>query len=1018
MLGAASPRFSAMPARDVRLRKDDLPMARTVATLPRRRRGTLGPSTLRLAVWRLRQAWRLLLVAGLGNIAAVMLVCVVPLFTGIALNAGLLSVLTQSPDASHIIIGANTGQPSKDAIDSAQQQLTALVKHDMGPYVTDAATFSISIGPFQVTPSATTPSGGPQPSIYVNGIDMSQVNSQYSLVSGRFPAQTSTDFEIALPQADASTLHVAPGDIVQTQLPGPTPTPFNLTIVGIVAPVANAAANSFPNGPFGPRFGGGPFGAKVFYGGDGFQQFQAVASNDALITLLSQAGLTPQQGPTPQLTWSYPLDLSAIGTGNLNDLLDRLGRLQSDAPASSIFNGQNGLQGGFLASYNYYQLQSYRIQVLVLQIPILLLLLQVFALVLLFVRMMAEMLVDRQAEAIAVLRSRGATRRQVFGAFTLHNILLSLLAVVVGPLLAIPFVRYIAEQTLPANTHQALSGLDGNPVAVAWGLKWWILAAIIVASAAMIFSTNRAAGRNILALRRESARTNAKPFWQRLNLDLIFGGLSLLGYIGYTLAVANVDVRIKVVLSPLSVIAALMLLVAVTLLFLRFLPPLLSLAARLTTRSRSATSMLAFTQMARNPRQPVRMTLLLALATGFTIFTFIFGASQAQRVYDTAAYQVGADFNGQLPTFTPPLAFADIQSKYQSIAGVSSVALGYTTEITPENTISGQDAMVYAVDADTYSATAQWHDQDSTRPLSDLMAQLAAQRASAATADAVPAIVDDATMLGLHLTPGGAFTLPVPGYQQGQTMRFSVLTHVAHIPQIYNNALGDSFDGSAGILVDYQSYAAVYAQDTKAAAPAPNAIWLRTQDDASSLASVRQALGKGELALGNLLDRRQIITQKQTNPLQIDLVNILLIGAGAALFLALVGIWVGSWLNARSRIVNFAVLRALGTTPRQLRWMIVWEQAIIYIGAIVLGAAVGFLLSTTALPLLIFADFATNNNFNQLVLEVPPARVMVPGMTLGIAFGNLVLICILALVITMGAASRLSLGQTLRLNED
>jgi ABC-type lipoprotein release transport system permease subunit len=989
-------------------------MARTVATLPRRRRGTLAPSTATLALWRLRQAWQLLLVAGLGNIAAVMLVCVVPLFTGLALNAGLLSLLNQSPDASQIVIAGYATRPTQAALADAQGQLDTLIRQDMGPYVNGPSQLSVSFAPVELTSTGGSPStGGPPQTLILSGVDSGQISSQYTLISGRYPADSTSVLEVALQQSDAATLKVKPGDVIQGQVPGPQPSTLDLTVVGIVAPKA-ARGPVLPPGYAGPVVIG-PNGAKA---GVGFNQYAAVTTTSTLLAVLAQPGVLQEQGgPQIQLLWSYPLNLSAIGTGNLNDLMDRLGSVQTDAPASPAFSGQSDIQGGYIANQTLNDLQSYRIQVIVLQIPILLLLMQVFALVLLFARMMAEMLVDRQAEAIAVLRSRGATRRQVFGAFTLHNILLSLLAVVVGPLVAIVFVRFLGSRTLPADTQNALASLAGNPVSVAWGLKWWIFAAVVVAGAAMIFSTNRAAGKNILALRRESARTHAQPFWQRLNLDLILGGFALLGYVGYTLAVANVDVRIRVALSPLSVLAALMLLVAVILLFLRFLPPLLSLAARMTTRARSATSMLALTQMARSPRQPVRMTLLLALASGFTIFTLVFGASQAQRVYDTAAYQVGADFSGQLPPPKTPLSPADWQAKYAGIAGVTSAALGYSTEITPEKVPSGEDTQLMAVDASAYGAAALWNEQDATQPLSSLMAQLVAQRDGATAADAVPAILDDATWTSFHVTQGSIFTLQVPG-ASGPTLHFTALAHVVHIPQIYNSAEGGGFNGTAGVLVDYTTYATVYAQDAKSAAPAPNTAWLRTADDDASLASVRRALSQGDLALGSLLDRRLIIAQTQNNPLQIDLANILLIGAAAALFLALMGIWVGSWLNARSRIVSFAVLRALGTTPRQLRGMIVWEQAIIYVASLVMGAVVGLLLSTTALPLVVFADFATRTNFDTLILEVPPAREVVPIATLGAAFGALAVICVLALMLTMAAAARLSLGQTLRLNED
>src|SRR5262249_9643698 len=162
----------------------------------------------------------------------------------------------------------------------------------------------------------------------------------------------------------------------------------------------------------------------------------------------------------------------------------------------------------------------------------------------------------------------------------------------------------------------------------AWGLRWYALLAAVAAVIAMILSTRRAAGLNVLALRRESARAHGKPLWQRLNLDLIFAVIAVTGYALYTLAVSRVDPRVRVYLSPLALVAPIFLLLAISLVFLRFYPQVLRLAAFLAGKRRRAPAMLALAQMARAPRQASRMTLLLALATAFAIFTLIFTASQ------------------------------------------------------------------------------------------------------------------------------------------------------------------------------------------------------------------------------------------------------------------------------------------------------------------------------------------------------------------------------------------------------
>ncbi|MDQ2716331.1 MAG: hypothetical protein M3Z08_15615 [Chloroflexota bacterium] len=43
------------------------------------------------------------------------------------------------------------------------------------------------------------------------------------------------------------------------------------------------------------------------------------------------------------------------------------------------------------------------------------------------------------------------------------------------------------------------------------------------------------------------------------------------------------------------------------------------------------------------------MTLMLALATAFTLFSLVFSSSEAQRIHDVSTYQAGADFSGMLP---------------------------------------------------------------------------------------------------------------------------------------------------------------------------------------------------------------------------------------------------------------------------------------------------------------------------------------------------------------------------------
>jgi len=394
---------------------------------PRRRRGRIIASSFTLALYRLRPMWRLLLIAGLGNIAAVLLVCVVPLFTQVAMSAGIRSVLNGPGDATHIIVNGFENAPTPQSVADTQRQIGQIIAADMGPYAAHSAPqFSIVVPDLAATPSGASNAQGGM--LQLMGADMTQAAQRYVVVAGRLPATSSAALEVALDQADATALGVEVGGAIQTQLPvGPPqlqqqPASLNLRVVGIyMQPASDAFSDQVA------RFSGG-FGPGGMY--------TALASNQTILTALSaldaKNGITNSSqinGPPPMLLWSYPLDASHISANSLNDVIDRLNAVQRDV--SGGFNGPNG--GLFLDSGAYQALTNFRLQVLILQIPLLLLLLQVIALILLFVRMMADMLVDRQAEAIATLRSRGATRRQIFNMFTLHNLGLSLIALIVGP---------------------------------------------------------------------------------------------------------------------------------------------------------------------------------------------------------------------------------------------------------------------------------------------------------------------------------------------------------------------------------------------------------------------------------------------------------------------------------------------------------------------------------------------------------------------------------------------------------
>ena len=168
-------------------------------------------------------------------------------------------------------------------------------------------------------------------------------------------------------------------------------------------------------------------------------------------------------------------------------------------------------------------------------------------------------------------------------------------------------------------------------------------------------------------------------------------------------------------------------------------------------------------------------------------------------------------------------------------------------------------------------------------------------------------------------------------------------------------------------------------------------------------------------------DRRAILAQAQRDPLYINLLGVLALGAITALFLALVGNLITSWMNARHRLTSFALLRALGSTPNQIASVLLFEQGIVYGTAIVLGILFGVLLAETVVPGMVFNDTpqvpGMSSDEFYAIQHILPVQVVIPGWLL-IALVLLVLLCVMALGMMARIVSTPSMSQALRLNED
>ena len=263
-------------------------------------------STATLAYWQLRQTWRLLLVTSFGMVAAIVLVCAVPLYSQVTTTAGLRSTLASLGDNADITVRSTAQQISLSAIQSVQQELNKEVQQNLGPYLGPSPQFSVSTAgiPFHSQDSS---QRGNQ--IELLGSAMQQVSPHLQLIQGRLPRTMSKTVEIVLTPDTARSLQVNVGTILNVSLlydntkMGRLERILPLTVVGLFAPHLND-----------PFWHGNDFAAMPL--GESYTIYSALVSNEAFLSALTRiASASTFPGPGTLRNQGRRLKLLLLSSG-------------------------------------------------------------------------------------------------------------------------------------------------------------------------------------------------------------------------------------------------------------------------------------------------------------------------------------------------------------------------------------------------------------------------------------------------------------------------------------------------------------------------------------------------------------------------------------------------------------------------------------------------------------------------------------------------------------------------------
>ncbi|MEU8244773.1 ABC transporter permease [Nonomuraea sp. NPDC048916] len=249
--------------------------------------------------------------------------------------------------------------------------------------------------------------------------------------------------------------------------------------------------------------------------------------------------------------------------------------------------------------------------------------------------------------------------------------------------------------------------------------------------------------------------------------------------------------------------------------------------------------------------------------------------------------------------------------------------------------------------------------------------------------------------LPVVLTPGLAASLKLgvgqtgPAGFAGRILQVRVVGVVASMPT--------SASGQQAVLADL---GALQAYELAAARP-PRPVtewWLAAADTAPALKILRKSPQWDVAAV----DRRELAATLRDDPLASGLQGALILGFAAALGFAVLGFLVNVVVAARERRAEFAVLRALGTSSRQVFGLLATEQAFVIGLSLAAGTGLAVVVGNLVVPHIVLTG---------------QASAVTPGVLLHIPWAAtaamLALVAGVLLAIVAGLARHLRRGQIL-----
>jgi len=697
-------------------------------------------------------------------------------------------------------------------------------------------------------------------------------------------------------------------------------------------------------------------------------------------------------------TWYVLLDYTAMRGEDVPYMLDVANEYRHQHNGNAV----RGYNDNFSDIFSAYITSTQKVQVTlwVLQVPI-------FVLLAAFIFMVSRQMLEIEQSEIAVIKSRGAGKAQIFGIYLTQSLLVSLIAFAAG----IPLGMYLCQVLGSANAFLEFVRRSALPMEVTDEALLYAGAASLLSICAMVLPALRYAKTGIVNAKRQKHRKTT-PLWQKLGLDLIALLVALYGLYSFNGQKEILSARVLegASLDPLLFLSSSLFMIGCGLLAVRIMPLIVWCIYRLFRRWWSPAMYASFLHVLRTRTSQSFIMVFLIMTIALGVFNAQAARTINQNAEDNLYYTIGAD--------------VVLQEKWDS------------TESSDDDIASSSDITYYEPDF------GRFEDLEEAEAVTKVYVNNGVSVSAGGGAS-----IKNIQLMGIHTKEFGQVAWykdslsDVHWYHYLNTMAQNSRAVLVsrNFADKHGFQLGDSItyrnknnDSTRGVIygfVDYfpgwtpVSYAkaanglyeeqdnylivAHLSQIQSSWGIMPYQVWVKNRDSSSYLYDFAETNSKG---FSTFKDVSAEMVEKKNDPILQGTNGILTVGFIVVLLLCSVGFLIFWILSIQSRSLLFGIFRAMGMTMREVFTMLINEQVFISGLSIAIGALVGHLTAKFYMPLIQLAYAASDN---ALPLELISHST--DSIRLFAVIGMVMLVCMFILGVLI---SRMKVTQALKLGED